>query len=207
MIRINLLRGERKKDRRAVVRAAEPSELSKQLGFLAIFLVALAIGGWLWLDIQGRKSELNNQIRIATAENERLKSIKEIVDRLEMERERLAARLDVLSNLKNHLRTPLYSIFFIYLEQQNRPGVLIDEIVEKPDRGEGDVTFFTIKGESTNEDLNRFMESLAAEKLVAGVDIVSASGGKFEISVGFFSLSNLEAGDEGTTTAEATPGG
>ena len=102
---------------------------------------------------------MNQQVRTATAERERLKTIKEIVDRLELERQRLAARLDVLSNLKNNLRTPLYPVFFLYLAQQNRPGVVFEEFVAREENEER-ITYYTLKGESSNEELNRLMEDL-----------------------------------------------
>ena len=209
MIRINLLRGETKRARR-VTKAAEPSELTKQLGFIAIVLVAVLIGAWLWFGVQGRKSELQQQVRTATAERERLKTIKEIVDRLELERARLAERLDVLSDLKNNLRTPLYPLFFLYLAQQNRPGVVFDEFVSRGEE-EGRITYYTLKGESNNEELNRFMEDLSREAIVVAVDMVSSAAGKFEISIGFMPLNmlepSLEEGDESEADEEESGGG
>ncbi|HUX06141.1 MAG TPA: hypothetical protein VMX35_02415 [Acidobacteriota bacterium] len=204
MIRINLLRRERRKERRPAAKAA-PSETVKQLGFLAIFLLTVAVGAWLWFDIQGRKADLDTQTRAASAERERLKSIKELVDRLELEREKLALRLDVLSDLKNNLRTPLYAVFYLYIAQQNRPDVIIDEIRQKTSESES-MLEFTVKGEATDENLNRFLDELAAEVLVTGVDIVSATGNKFEINIAFHPLSSL-AGEEGQGSAEGEAGG
>jgi hypothetical protein len=205
MIRINLLRRERRKERRPAVAKAAASETTKQLGFLAIFLLAVAVGAWLWFDIQGRKADLDGQIRTASQERERLKNIKELVDKLEVERERLALRLDVLSGLKNNLRTPLYSLFFVYLAQQNRPNLIINEFKQKASEAEG-LLSYTVKGEASNEDLNKFLEDLSAEALVAGVDIVSATGSRFEIRLNFYPISHLST-SEAEKGEEAESGG
>jgi hypothetical protein len=207
MIRINLLRRERRKERRPAAAKATPSETTKQLGFLAIFLLTVAVGAWLWFDIQGKRADLDSQIRTASQERERLKTIKELVDRLEVERERLAIRLDVLSGLKNNLRTPIYAVFFVYLAQQDRPNVVIDEFRQRQasDR-EGGVMSFSLKGEATDENLNRFLDDLASDALVAGVDIVSATASKFEIRLDFYPISHLVA-SEGEASGEAESGG
>ncbi len=204
MIRINLLRRERRKERRPAAKAA-PSETTKQLGFLALFLLTVVAGAWLWFDIQGKKADLDVQIRAASQERERLKTIKELVDRLEIERERLALRLDVLGDLKNNLRTPLYAVFFLYISQQNRPDVVVEEIRQRTSESEG-VLQFTVKGEASDENLNRFLDDLAAEALVTGVDIVSAAASKFEINIAFHPLFNL-AEEQTEESAEGEAGG
>jgi hypothetical protein len=206
MVRINLIRGERRKERRVKRAAIAPTETTKQLGFVAIFVLTIAVGAWLWFDVQGKKSDLQQQIRVASQERERLKSIKELVDRLEVERERLAERLDVLANLKNNLRTPLYSLFFIYLAQQNNPGVVISEMRERPGEVEG-LDKYVLKGESSDENLNKFIESLARETLVSTVDIVSVSNGRFEIAVVFHPIAALAAEDDELVGDESASGG
>lgn len=187
MIRINLVRVERRKEKKPSAIAFSPSEVTKQLGFIAIFLVTIGIAGFLWIDIQMKKSEFQNKVREATIERDRLRSVKDLVDRLEAERGRLVQRLEVLSDLKNNLRTPLYSVSFIYLAFLSNQNVFLNSIAQ---RG-GDYNNITIAGEATQENLNKFSDTLRNESIVDSLDIVSQVGNVFMINVKFKPIKSL----------------
>lgn len=204
MIRINLIRVERRKEKKPSAIAFSPNEVTKQLGFIAIFLVTISIAGFLWLDIQMKKSALQDEVRMATIERDRLKSIKDLVDRLEAERAKLVQRLEVLSDLKNNLRTPLYSLSFVYFAYQANQNVFLNSVVQRP----GDYNNITISGEATKENLNKFSETLRSEPIVESLNIVSQVGEVFQITVRFRPLQSMRgptaAEGEGEQAAGAT---
>lgn len=196
MIRINLISRERRKERK-VTRGAPitPSETAKQLSFLAVFLVTFAIGAYLWFDIQGTKERLTTAVGVATRERDRLKSIKDLVDNLEVEQSKLAQRLAVLLSLKNNLRTPLHSLFFIYLAQQENTEVMLTE-VRQGSESENDIV---ILGESAKENLNRFADTLKGERIVRSLDITSQVGERFQLVLKFRPIRELKNTAEGTS--------
>jgi Tfp pilus assembly protein PilN len=196
MIRINLIKKERKEGRRPKIEFA-PSEMTKQLAFVALFVLTFAVAAFFWFDLQGRKSALESDIAEATRERDRLKSIKELVDRLEKERNRLAQRLQVLNDLKNNLRTPLHPVFFIYVAQQENADVLITEISQNS----GNVNDITIIGQASQENLNKFSETLMSEPLVQTVNIISQVGNRFQVVASFVPFNSFNAGTDGQTAA------
>lgn len=203
MIRINLLRAERKVGRRVKAAPIAPSETVKQLGFLAVFLAFAVVCGYLWLDVQGKKSDLETRVRQATQRREKLKQIKELVDRLEIERERLSERLDVLTNLKDNLRTPLYPVFFIYDAQLKSTGIILEGI-KQGSADDSSLLKITLSGESTtDENLNSFLDTIARNQIVTAVDIVSASNNKFTVDLMFLPLNMLSELAEAASEPDA----
>lgn len=188
MIRINLIRRERKREKKAAAVQFTPNELTKQLSYVALILVTIGIAAFFWFDLQGRKDVMQRDVGAATRERDRLKTVKELVDRLEGERGRLAQRLEVLSNLKNNLRTPLYNLFFVYLAQQEHRNVTIFEVTEV-DAGAA----LTINGEATQENLNKFSDTLMKDLIVRNIDIISQVGERFQIRVNFVPVKSLSA--------------
>lgn len=203
MIRINLIREEHKKLKKPAVLTVAPSDMTKQLVFLALFVITVAVCAFFWLDISGKKSALESDEAIALRERDRLKSVKELVDRLEGERSRLLQRLEVLSDLKNNLRNPMHAIFMVYLAQQENQQVTLSEVRETA----GEVKQLRITGEASQENLNRFSDTLMNEPLVSSIDIISQVGERFEIVVRFQPIKGFGMGDaasqeggEGTVT-------
>ena len=188
MIRINLIRSEKKHEKKASVIEIAPNEMTKQLAFLAMFVVTIAACAFFWFDLSAKKADLESQVDAARVERDRLKSVKQLVDRLEVERNRLSQRLEVLTDLKNNTRTPLQPFFFIYLAHQENQSVVLYEVTET--FGENLHTF-RINGEASKEDLNRFSSTLMAEPLVQQVDIISQVGDRFQIIVKFVLFKNF----------------
>lgn len=182
MIHINLVRKERKKEKQEKSLQLGAGDMWQQLIFVGLFLITFAAMAFFWFDITGKKNDLDRQVRAAQAEKRRLEEVKNLVDGLEMERNKLAQRLEVLTNLKENLRTPLHPIFFIYLAQQENPRVLLQNLSVQ--RNEQYVVV-TISGQATKENLNSFSETLLQEPIIADVDILSQKGLTFEIRVDF----------------------
>ena len=194
MIRINLLRRERVKDKKVKAPARAPSQMMGQLGFVAVFVVTLAVIAFLWLDVQGKKDALESEYREATQERERLRSVEELVNRLEAERERLATRLQTLSNLKDNLRTPYYGIGVIwaaYLPQENNRDFALSSVSQETD---SDMRF-VVEGEASRDALLRFHDNLNSfTKLVQRVRILEHQyerDGRFELLVEFVNFGDL----------------
>jgi uncharacterized protein YlxW (UPF0749 family) len=188
MIHINLVRKERKKDRKDKSLQLAAGDMGQQLIFVGMFLLTFAVMAFFWFDISGKQNELQQEVREAQAEKRRLEKVKKLVDGLEKERNKLAARLEVLSSLKNNLRTPLHPLFFVYLAQQENPRVLLQTV--KVDSS-GEFVIVTISGLATQENLNSFSETLLKEKIIADVDINSQRGMNFQIRVDFVPFSKF----------------
>lgn len=182
MIHINLVRKESKKEKQESSMKLAAGDMSQQLIFVAMFLLTFAAMAFFWFDINGKKNELDREVRTAQAEKRRLEKVKKLVEGLERERSKLAQRLEVLSDLKNNLRTPLQPVFFVYLAQQENPRVQLQNL--NINRSEQYVVV-NLSGLATQENLNSFSETLLEEEIVADVDIISQRGMNFQIRVDF----------------------
>ena len=185
MIRINLIKSTQKEETKKATIQFSPDEMTKQLLFLAMLVVTIGIAAYFWFDIQGKKESLNTDIRNATIERDRLKVVKDLVDKMDKEKGKLGQRLEVLSDLKNNLRTPVYDLFFIYLAQQENHRVLFKSI--KWVRKE----MFEIRGEAAPEDLNKFSDTLRADSIVSGLNMKAQKGREFTIEVIFKPINTL----------------
>lgn len=185
MIRINLIKSTQKEETKKAAITFSPDEMTKQLVFLAMIIVTIAVAAYFWFDIQGKKDNFNTDIRNARVERDRLKVVKDLVDRMDAEKEKLGQRLEVLSDLKNNLRTPVYNLFFVYLAQQDNYKVLLKDISQTRS------DMFEIRGTASPEDLNKFSDTLRADSLVSNLNMMKQEGNEFTIEVIFTKINKL----------------
>lgn len=193
MIRINLIKSTQKEETKKAAITFSPDEMTKQLLFLAMIVVTIGVAAYFWFDIQAKKDGLNLDIRNATVERDRLKVVKDLVDKMDAEKEKLGHRLEVLSDLKNNLRTPVYNLFFVYLAQQDNYKVLLKKISQVQ------TNMFEIQGEAAPEDLNRFSDTLRNDRIVSGLNMKKQAGQSFTIEVIFVPISKLVDDGQGVS--------
>ena len=189
MIRINLIRADRKKERRPKIKAVEPSKTVQQLGFVGVFVILVAGIGLLWLDINGQKDYNQRQLNEAQKKLNRLvkvEKVKEKAERLERQKTNLTRHLESLTQLKDNQRTPLYPLAHIFYALQIHQDVSFTEI--KPMEVESGMGF-VITGEGTDESLRRFMATLQEYKLTKAIRLPSVDNIKqtFVLPVVFIS--------------------
>lgn len=160
MIRINLLRRERRPDRRAKRVAGEPaqSNILQQLSFVALVAVVAALCGWLWLDTEGKKTRLNDEKRRLTDEKESLKGIRQKVNELQAKQQRAENLRQLLTDLQVNQRTPLYALYYLYKAQVENKDAIYTEIRQRDPRG----LQINVKGEAdTDQSFQNIFDTLA----------------------------------------------
>jgi len=194
MIRINLLRKERKKEKRPRMAAREPSETTKQLGFVAIFVVMVAVIAYLWFDISGQKDHYQKQLAEATRKLNRLikvERVKERAEQLEREKENLSLHLQALNELKDNQRSPLFPLAHVFYALQIHTDVSFTEIREQASETGSS---YLIRGEASENSLRRFMQTLEQYKITKRLDFPRVDKVKltFELPVNFISQQELK---------------
>jgi paraquat-inducible protein B len=197
MIRINLLRKERKKVKRPKIAAAEPSQTTKQLGFVAIIIMAVAICGYLWFDITGQKDAVQKQVADAQRKLNKLVKVDKVKSKAEMlerQKNNLNAHLEALTKLKDSQRSPLYPLAHLFYALQENPDVSFTELREQQS-GEQRISFL-IKGEATGDALQRFMETLRSFAITVSIEVprVDQVRRTFDLPVAFKSQQELMKG-------------
>jgi len=97
MIRINLIRGKRKKRR----------EFNAGIGFLLVPLIVLAGTLYFHTTVTGRISTLQQNIQKANADIERLKKEIAAVEKFKLRKAELQKKVDIISNLQKGRKGPV----------------------------------------------------------------------------------------------------
>jgi Tfp pilus assembly protein PilN len=106
VIKVNLLAEARAKTARKVAGPRAPGK-SNNLLFFAVIVVGLLYVLGMWWHLHSVKSELDEKIRVAQAEVDRLKSIIDEVNGYEKEKARLEAKINLINDLKRNQKGPV----------------------------------------------------------------------------------------------------
>lgn len=207
MIRINLIKQEKRSEKKGLSLDIKASEMTKQLGYAAVFIITIGVCAYLWFSITSAKAEVERKIDQANTELNELKEVKDTVKRLEKEQAKLSLRRDVLTDLKENLRTPVEEISFIFAAHQYTEAVRFKSLTHSNLEEGGDQVVLT--GEAEDEETNTFADILNKLAFVRSVDINRQVLQEFQLTIAFNQLRGFgkvpETDEE--TVADAAPTG
>lgn len=162
MIKVNLLRDQTARVRKAV---AKPAEFRTGLIFLAIFLLAAGGIGWWCYDVSRQVSTLTQTRNKLRSEEARLQSLQKEIERYDNLKRLRQNRIDLIEKLKESQKGPVLLLNSIIQSIPHSGVIWLTALEQKEDQ-------VKIVGRTQHpEDIPDFLSNLAETGIFQSVDV------------------------------------